>query len=80
MSISPLVNTVAARPVSEFIFHLGRAIRHKNDYATLILVDNRYASPRIRAKLPTWIGKEAVVPNNFGEVVREISGFFRTKN
>lgn len=58
----------------------GRAIRHKNDYATLVLVDSRYASPQIRTKLPTWIEKETVVANSFGDVVREISTFFRTKH
>lgn len=34
---------------------IGRAIRHKNDYAAIFLVDKRYATPRIQAKLPTWL-------------------------
>ena len=58
---------------------VGRAIRHKNDYACLILVDVRYGSPRISAKLPNWIGKDVIVSNTFGQAVKQIGQFFRTK-
>lgn len=34
---------------------IGRAIRHRNDYAAIVLCDHRFASPRIRSKLPGWI-------------------------
>ena len=34
---------------------IGRAIRHRNDYAAILLVDRRFATPRIRTKLPGWI-------------------------
>lgn len=71
-----LYENICMRSVNQSI---GRAIRHKNDYATLVLVDSRYGSSQIRTKLPAWIGKETVVANSFGEVVREISTFFRTK-
>ncbi|GLA49720.1 ATP-dependent DNA helicase chl1 [Aspergillus niger] len=34
---------------------IGRAIRHRNDYAAIVLVDRRYEKPGIQAKLPAWI-------------------------
>ncbi|KAF8488344.1 helicase C-terminal domain-containing protein [Gautieria morchelliformis] len=58
---------------------IGRAIRHQNDYASLILVDSRYASPRISAKLPKWIGENLIVTKNFGHAVKEVGQFFREK-
>ena len=57
----------------------GRAIRHRGDWAALVLVDARYASPRIRGKLPKWIGKDLAVTETFGEAVRELGQFYRGK-
>ncbi|ERS95356.1 hypothetical protein HMPREF1624_08234 [Sporothrix schenckii ATCC 58251] len=34
---------------------IGRAIRHRADYAAIVLCDHRFAAPRIRSKLPGWI-------------------------
>jgi chromosome transmission fidelity protein 1 len=34
---------------------IGRAIRHKDDYAAIVLVDRRFEMERIRSKLPGWI-------------------------
>ncbi|PVU96159.1 hypothetical protein BB559_002471 [Furculomyces boomerangus] len=40
---------------------IGRAIRHINDYAIIILMDKRYSSPSITKKLPGWVlGNEIV--------------------
>jgi hypothetical protein len=57
----------------------GRAIRHANDYAVLILVDKRYAQPSIRNKLPKWIGEDVKVCHTFGESVKSVVGFFKGK-
>ena len=34
---------------------IGRAIRHKGDYAAIVLVDRRFSTDRICGKLPGWI-------------------------
>ena len=44
-----------------------------------MLVDSRYASPRIRGKLPKWIGSGLAVTETFGEAVRELGRFYREK-
>ncbi|KAL4894341.1 ATP-dependent DNA helicase-like protein [Aspergillus ambiguus] len=43
---------------------IGRAIRHRNDYAAIVLIDRRYERPGIQGKLPAWIKQsmEAVHP------------------
>lgn len=43
---------VCMRAVNQAI---GRAIRHRGDWAGILLVDRRYGSERIRGKLPGWI-------------------------
>lgn len=34
---------------------IGRAIRHRGDYAAIVLVDRRFGTDRIKGKLPSWI-------------------------
>ncbi|KAI8602659.1 helicase C-terminal domain-containing protein [Dissophora ornata] len=58
---------------------IGRAIRHQGDYAVIVLMDKRYGAPRIRKKLPGWIGSSIEVCEQFGPVVSKLAGFFRTK-
>ncbi|KAK8869549.1 hypothetical protein IAR55_000116 [Kwoniella newhampshirensis] len=58
---------------------IGRAIRHANDYACILLVDKRYATPRIKNKLPRWIGEDVKVQTDFGGVARGVAAFFKEK-
>ncbi|KAE9405765.1 DNA repair helicase, partial [Gymnopus androsaceus JB14] len=59
---------------------IGRAIRHRNDWAALLLLDQRYSTHSVRDKLPKWLGGEKlVVPGSFGGVVKEMGGFFRER-
>lgn len=64
---------------------VGRAIRHANDYATILLVDSRYQTdPRIWSGLPNWLKKGA--PNNwrssqepFEARMDQVKGFFANR-
>ncbi|KAL9546912.1 hypothetical protein MBANPS3_006436 [Mucor bainieri] len=58
---------------------IGRAIRHRGDYATIILLDKRYATPRIGKKLPKWIGDHVEHVDKFGLIMGKTSKFFREK-
>ena len=61
---------------------IGRAIRHKGDYASIIMLDRRYNTPRIQDKLPGWI-KNGLVKDAgrkpFAEAVGSIEDFFARK-
>ncbi|KZT72447.1 DNA repair helicase [Daedalea quercina L-15889] len=58
---------------------IGRAIRHQNDWAALVLVDCRYGSSRIRGKLPQWIAKNAVITDTFGQAMKALGSFYRSR-
>ncbi|CAH1785016.1 unnamed protein product [Owenia fusiformis] len=58
---------------------IGRAIRHKGDYATILMLDTRYSRPNIRNKLPTWISKHVVSHERFGPAFSSIRQFFSNK-
>jgi len=45
---------------------IGRAIRHKNDYACVLLLDKRFSQQRIKKKLPKWMSKDIQVPQAYG--------------
>jgi chromosome transmission fidelity protein 1 len=44
-----------------------------------LLVDRRFATNRIRSKLPKWIGEEVVVCEEWGAAAKGIAGFFKEK-
>ncbi|KAI0827672.1 DNA repair helicase [Trametes gibbosa] len=58
---------------------IGRAIRHRGDWAALVLIDSRYASPRIRNKLPKWIESGTTVAEGFGQAMKELGRFYRER-
>ena len=58
---------------------IGRAIRHIGDYASIVLVDERYRSKRIKSKVPEWIQKSMSEPKAFGEVMGTLRRFFRSQ-
>ena len=61
---------------------VGRAIRHKNDFASIIMVDGRFGKEGIRRKLPGWIRDglvEGCEGKGFGELMGGLGTFFRSK-
>ena len=66
----------ALRAVNQAI---GRAVRHQNDWACIILVDSRWSGERVRGKLAGWLRESVSGGTAFGEVVGKVGGFFREK-
>lgn len=58
---------------------VGRAIRHRSDWASLILVDRRYCSASIQNKLPAWIREGIAVCDGFGQTMKHLSQFYRAR-
>ena len=68
---------LCARGVNQSV---GRAIRHKEDFASMIFLDQRWCKKDKRNTLPGWISRELkVVDGNFGEAVRHVAQFFKVK-
>lgn len=62
---------------------VGRAIRHANDYAAIVLIDERYTKLNIQKKLSDWIRKGITsYPNNnatFSNAKTKLNNFFQSK-
>ncbi|XP_076445975.1 ATP-dependent DNA helicase DDX11-like [Babylonia areolata] len=58
---------------------IGRAIRHRADYAVIVLADQRYARPSVSTKLPTWISRQLCRLDRFPPALSAISKFFSGK-
>ena len=56
---------------------IGRAIRHQNDFAAIVLIDHRYTLPRIHSKLPGWICKSLNLASSFGESFGALAQFYK---
>lgn len=58
---------------------IGRAVRHINDYASVVLLDARFSQAQIRKKLPAWIERSLVTVDNFGRGQQQLVAFFKAK-
>lgn len=72
---------VCMRAVNQAI---GRAIRHKGDWASILLFDARYAQQRVQTKLPAWIkgslpGLGEKNTTQVANVAEDIKQFFERK-
>jgi chromosome transmission fidelity protein 1 len=79
-----LYDVLCMRSVNQSI---GRAIRHANDYATMVLIDERYCESSSassnaehasgpRKMLPGWISDEVVECRSFEQCLHELHKFF----
>ncbi|NWX41849.1 DDX11 helicase, partial [Steatornis caripensis] len=64
-----LIENLCMKAVNQSI---GRAIRHQKDYASILLLDHRYARPAIFNKLPQWIRERTQVKPAFGSAFAEL--------
>ncbi|XP_028665116.1 ATP-dependent DNA helicase DDX11 isoform X1 [Erpetoichthys calabaricus] len=71
-----LIENLCMKAVNQSI---GRAIRHRDDYASIILLDHRYARPNTLAKLPQWIRASTQVQSAFGPAFASLRKFFLEK-
>ncbi|GAB7360848.1 hypothetical protein MBLNU230_g0834t1 [Neophaeotheca triangularis] len=70
------VENVCMRAVNQGI---GRVVRHKSDWASILLFDARYADERVRGKLPGWIRESMVDDRGAGtveDVAKDLGKFF----
>lgn len=58
---------------------IGRAIRHVNDYAAIVMIDRRYDSARIQSKLPGWIRGSLVSARPAQVTLQRLAKFFAGK-
>jgi chromosome transmission fidelity protein 1 len=57
---------------------IGRAIRHKDDFAAILLLDHRYDQSNITQQLPSWIKSQVNTCDKFGPVMAKLTNFFKT--
>ncbi|GFN82548.1 ATP-dependent DNA helicase chl1 [Plakobranchus ocellatus] len=55
---------------------IGRAIRHRDDYASILLLDQRYLRANIISKLPNWISKHLQKAEKFPLLMQSMPKFF----
>ena len=56
---------------------IGRAIRHQNDYAAIVLLDERYVRSGVSAKLPGWLARSFRAAQGFGDAQGQVARFFK---
>ncbi|XP_049738125.1 ATP-dependent DNA helicase DDX11 isoform X2 [Elephas maximus indicus] len=72
-----LVENLCMKAVNQSV---GRAIRHQKDFASIVLLDQRYARPPTLAKLPAWIRDRVEVKATFGPAFAALRKFHREKS
>ncbi|XP_067944585.1 ATP-dependent DNA helicase DDX11-like isoform X2 [Watersipora subatra] len=55
---------------------IGRAIRHRNDYACMLLLDHRYHQNSTISKLPGWLNKRVRKETDLSSALAQLHQFF----
>ena len=71
-----LYQSLCMRSVNQSI---GRCVRHIADYATVVLLDARYRSPGVAAKLPRWMQPSLIHAEDFASCLSSVKTFFSEK-
>ncbi|CAL8263560.1 unnamed protein product [Merluccius merluccius] len=71
-----LIENLCMKAVNQSI---GRAIRHRGDYASIVLCDRRYSRPTTLSKLPEWIRTQTSTHASFGPAFAALRKFFVEK-
>ncbi|XP_060101720.1 ATP-dependent DNA helicase DDX11 [Heteronotia binoei] len=71
-----LIENLCMKAVNQSI---GRAIRHREDFASIVLLDHRYARPAVFNKLPQWIRNSTQVKAAFGPAFAALRKFHSEK-
>ncbi|XP_029909054.1 ATP-dependent DNA helicase DDX11 [Myripristis murdjan] len=71
-----LIENLCMKAVNQSI---GRAIRHRGDYAAIVLCDRRYSRPSTLSKLPNWIKDQTNTHTTFGPAFAALRKFFMDK-
>ena len=58
---------------------IGRAIRHRNDFAVILLIDKRYSRSSVQTGLPLWIRNNVRVMERFSAAYAAVSRFFKSR-
>ncbi len=56
---------------------IGRALRHANDYAAILLVDERYATAQVAGALPEWLSRGMMRGVRYGQAHAGMVQFFK---
>ncbi|CAI5461936.1 unnamed protein product [Closterium sp. Yama58-4] len=66
----------AIRAVNQAV---GRVIRHRLDFGSIILLDERFAEPKLKDRLSMWIRPALKVYSGFGKAAFSLTKFFRSQ-
>ena len=59
---------------------IGRSIRHQNDFGAIILLDERYADPKMQQSVSKWIRPTIRVHNAIMPALESLRDFFAANN
>lgn len=68
-------NSLCMKTVNQAV---GRAVRHKDDYASIILVDKRFKNQNIFSAIPKWIIDQKKTVESELELKSQLDAFFKT--
>ncbi|XP_034734747.1 ATP-dependent DNA helicase DDX11 [Etheostoma cragini] len=71
-----LIENLCMKAVNQSI---GRAIRHRGDYSSIVMCDRRYSRPATLSKLPVWIKDRTSTHTTFGPAFAALRKFFLEK-